>query len=393
MTSTQQLAERRDAKASEATAIIDRIECEQRLPSAEEKATVQRLVKEAQEAAAMVKAQNHFYGFVKQIEDLVPGRGRNLQAADGSGRVAGSWAEAVEKQMGDTYGRVKALTSGTITVPSLSTTLVRLPNRPPTLLDVIPTEQVSPDTGRYAYLQQTVNTQNAAVVANSALKPTSVYTVQKVEGAVTTIAHLSEQLERQMLSDVRLFQDFVSGSLRDGVIMALEGEIIAGDGTGAHLLGLSATSGIQTQAKGADPTPDTLRKAITKLQLVNLASGFFLIHPSDWEEIELLRTADGLYISRTSPDNTPPVDTFNRTAWGVPVVVTAALTAGTGYLVDTGSVMLFEREGVQVDWSENIYDSGAGATDFQRNLIRFRAEGRWGFGVTRPGGVCKITGI
>jgi hypothetical protein len=50
----------------------------------------------------------------------------------------------------------------------------------------------------------------------------------------------------------------------------------------------------------------------------------------------------------------------------------------------------WEREGVRIDWSENVYDSVAGMTDFEANLIRFRAEGRWGFGVLRPNGVVEF---
>ena len=45
---------------------------------------------------------------------------------------------------------------------------------------------------------------------------------------------------------------------------------------------------------------------------------------------------------------------------------------------------------------ENVYDPNAlgeneGASDFERNLVRFRGEGRWGFAVKRPRGVVKIT--
>jgi hypothetical protein len=42
-----------------------------------------------------------------------------------------------------------------------------------------------------------------------------------------------------------------------------------------------------------------------------------------------------------------------------------------------------------IDWSEttddpNALGAGVGASDFTRNVVRFRAEGRWCIAVTRP---------
>ncbi len=87
-----------------------------------------------------------------------------------------------------------------------------------------------------------------------------------------------------------------------------------------------------------------------------------------------------------------PVDGMTRTLWGVPVVVSTSLTNGTALLGDfRGSASLFYTGQPRLDWSENTYDSVAGATDFERNYLRFRAEGRFGFAVTRPTGFVSIT--
>ena len=47
--------------------------------------------------------------------------------------------------------------------------------------------------------------------------------------------------------------------------------MLSGSGTGQNLLGIYNTSGIQTQAKGADTIPDAIRKAITKARTVGHA--------------------------------------------------------------------------------------------------------------------------
>jgi len=48
----------------------------------------------------------------------------------------------------------------------------------------------------------------------------------------------------------------------------------------------------------------------------------------------------------------------------------------------------------RVDWSENVYDktfdSNAGKSDFEPNLIRFRAKLRAKLAVTRPAGFVQV---
>ena len=67
------------------------------------------------------------------------------------------------------------------------------------LLDVLPTKQHT--SAEYAYLRQSVRTNNAAIVAEGAAKPTSVYSVVRVENSLQVIAHLSEGIPRYWLLD------------------------------------------------------------------------------------------------------------------------------------------------------------------------------------------------
>lgn len=52
-------------------------------------------------------------------------------------------------------------------------------------------------------------------------------------------------------------------------------------------------------------------------------------------------------------------------------------------------------EDVRFDWSENVYDpnalgAGSGASDFQRNMIRFRAEMDAGLKIFQPSAIVEI---
>ena len=81
------------------------------------------------------------------------------------------------------------------------------------LLNVLPTKQHT--SAEYAYLAQTTRTNAAAVVAEGAGKPTSVYSVTRVEQSLVVVAHLSEGIPRFWLLDNSALETFVeSASVR-----------------------------------------------------------------------------------------------------------------------------------------------------------------------------------
>jgi HK97 family phage major capsid protein len=180
------------------------------------------------------------------------------------GRVDGLGSEFV-KQMGE-----KALdgTTGGATMPGsfFDPRLRELPHRKLFVRSLIPTTRVNSD--KVAYIRQTVLTNNAAAVAAGALKPTSVITAAREEAPIRVIAHISEALDRSMLSDYDQLIRFIDDQLRLGVLLEEERQILLGSGVAPNLTGILTTVGIQTQAKGADPVPDAVHKAITKVRNV-----------------------------------------------------------------------------------------------------------------------------
>lgn len=276
--------------------------------------------------------------------------------------------------------------SGTVTVPSLTSGVVPIPDRPARLIDLIPVEKLE-DSDQYAYLLEVSREHKAAETAKGALKPTSVYSVKKVEGSAKTIAHISEPVARQDLEDARLLGSYMDGSMRAGVLQRLEEAILAGTGEEGQLTGLGSTEDVQQQ-NWAEDILATARKALTKLEDKDIPGGAFVLSTAAWETIELLQEADGDYISRGEG---LPVDRLKKQLWGQPVVVTTALTGKVGYLVDfAGSTKMWERTTVRVDWSEAPEGSVEGKAAFASNELCFRGEGRFGFAVTRPNGVVQF---
>lgn len=304
------------------------------------------------------------------------------------------WGATLVRRHADAFGGFKALApSGQVNVSvPLDPEVVTSGEPVLALRQLLPT--VPNTSGHYAYLRQTARTSNATAVAAGARKPESVFTATRYDDRVRTIAHLSEPVPRQDLADADLLRQFLDAELRLGLETALEAQIIGGSGTGENLTGLANVSGVQVYtAPAGESVLTSTRKAVTLLEVLSLSPSGWVLHPNDWQRVELLLDNEGSYYL----GDRLPVQRASRRLWGVPVVLSTAATAGVGYLADfAGGSELHVREDAVIDWSENLYDpdalgAGIGASDFERNMIRFRCEGRFGLAVKRPAGVVKIT--
>lgn len=163
--------------------------------------------------------------------------------------------------------------------------------------------------------------------------------------------------------------------------------------SGENFTGLLNTSGTQVQAWATDLLTTT-RQAITKLETRNLAASGWILHPADWERIELTVNASGYALGAGAA---VPVDRAARRLWGVPVALSTSAVVGTGWVADfAGSTELKLREEAVIDWSENLYSpdqfgAGQGGSLSHANQIVFRCELRAGLDVTRPIGLVKTT--
>lgn len=163
------------------------------------------------------------------------------------------------------------------------------------------------------------------------------------------------------------------------------------------MTGLGNVSGAQVQAWTTDLLT-TARKAITRLELLSLNGTGWVLHPNDWESIELLANNEGAYFL-SSGRQALPVDRAARRLWSIPVALSTSCTVGVGYLVDfAGSTELKVREDAVIDWSEHLYSPdrfgvGVGGNLFEANMVTFRVEGRYGFDIMRPAGIveCDLT--
>jgi HK97 family phage major capsid protein len=214
----------------------------------------------------------------------------------------------------------------------------------------------------------------AAVVSEGARKPQSNITFDLKSTPVRTIAHFMKA-SRQIMDDVPQLQSYIDGRLRFGLGYVEETELLYGDGTGQHLLGIVP----QATAYSAAFTPanaqniDTLRLAALQATLALYPATGFVLHPTDWAKIELTKDTQARYIVGD------PQNQIAARLWTLPVVQTPAMTV-SHFL--TGAFRLgaqiFDRLTMEVLISTEDQDN------FVRNMITIRAEERLALAVYRP---------
>lgn len=282
----------------------------------------------------------------------------------------------------ETMGR-KALMS---TSAGFAPESLRLPGfvdavtRPIQLLDILPMGNVS--QAAVPYMEETTRTHAAAEAAEGAAfaESTFVFTQRSVNVVKITdsLPVTDEQLE-----DVSFIEGYINGRLGFGVRQRLDQQTMSGNGTGANMRGILNTAGIQTRAKGADPAMDALFKAMTSVRVTGRAMPtHHVIHPTDWQNIRLTRTADGLYILGN------PSEAGIERLFGLPVVQNEVLTAGTALVgsFEPSWITLFERRGLDLQ-------VGYVGTQFTSGLRTMRADMRAALVVFRPAAFHTVTGL
>jgi HK97 family phage major capsid protein len=175
----------------------------------------------------------------------------------------------------------------------------------------------------------------------------------------------------------------VDNELLYGLRLTEDDQILNGDGTGTNLTGITATSGISTQALGSDTRIDAIRKAITKIALAYYEATGMVVHPSDLEQIELEKDGDNRHMLVASI-----AVGMEARIWRLPVVETAAITEGTALIGSFGiGATLYDRMEGSIRISENHSDF------FVRNAIAILAEERIALAVKRPESFCTVTSI
>jgi HK97 family phage major capsid protein len=265
-----------------------------------------------------------------------------------------------------------------------------------TIADLIPSGQASGNS--IIYMKESSVTNAAAAVAEGGTKPSSDINYSQVTETFKKVANVLK-ISDEMLQDVPYVQSQVSGRLVYFVQQQEEAQLLSGSGAGANLTGILNRSGLTAaQAKGTDTNADAIFKEITKIRTSAFVDpSAIVLNPTDWQLLRLAKDSQGQYyaggpFTGAYGNEVSGNDRGNLASgqmlWGLPVVVTTAMTAGTALIgaFDT-CAQVFRKGGITVEFTNSNED------DFKNNLIAIRAEERLALAVYRAGGFGTVTGI
>lgn len=247
------------------------------------------------------------------------------------------------------------------------------------VIDAIPLFETQQST--VLYMEETTFTSAAAERAEAAAYAESTLALTQRSSEVRSIG-TSLPVTDEQLEDVPQVRDYLNNRLIFMVRQKLDANILTGSGVAPILEGTLNVTGINTQAKGADPVPDAIFKGITAVRSTGRAEpNVAIFHPNDWQTVRLLRTSDGIYVWGS------PADAGPERIWGLPVIQSTAETENTAIVGDYARFSgLFMRRGV-------VVEVGLDSDDFTKGIQTLRAGLRVALVHFRPAAFTEVTGI
>jgi len=236
----------------------------------------------------------------------------------------------------------------------------------------------------FDYVQQLTRTSSASPVIETSPKAESTYTWNSVSDTVKTIAHFVN-VSRQALDDVPWLQNMLNTELMYGLKVKEESEILSGDGLGQHINGIikQATAYAGTYFTSGDTKLDTLRKMKLQARLAGLATfapDGIVLNPVDLMRIETIKDENGGANKGLYVIGDPKGGTGITLLWGLPVVESDSIAAGTALIGAFGTAAeLIDRMAamVEISWEHS--------SNFTNNIATILNEERIGLAVMRPG--------
>lgn len=371
-----------------------------------ERANIQNLLDEGKAIKAKIDRETGDAAMTAAIENLSAGL-RPTSSTNGGGPVGPSIGQQFvtnpEYQQFIRYGGHRS--SGAWTSPALelsATTLTEgvgsggalvLPHNLPGIRET-PTRRLTvadlfangtTDSNLITFMRETTFTNAAAAVAEGGTKPESTLVFEAATSPTQKIAHWIPTTT-EILEDQPLVATYVDGRLRHGVELKLEDALINGSGVSPILEGILARTGLTAaQARGAMTNADAIAAQVAAIETATLLPvDAIVIHPANWLAIQLLKAADGTYLSGSGPIGpaAPPM------LWGRHVAVSPVIAQGTALVgCFRTAAQLFYRTGIKVTSTNSHADF------FTTNKIAILAEVRVNLVTFRNAGFGIVTGL
>lgn len=334
---TAEMSEKLDASAKEAEKLADRmVEIEQQMAEGVQKGTtpVETL------GQSILKTES--------FKDFQSGKTNKFTADVQANTITGQEGSPAENT--DTLVPADRLTG-----------IVPLAYRALRISDVLP--QGTTNSNSVEYTKELSNTNNAAETAEGATKPESEITYELADAKVRTIAHWIKA-SKQVLEDSAALESHINTRMRHGILQRLDSQLLNGDGTGQNISGMAASGNNTafTPVTGEQQL-DSVNRMIQAVIEADYAANAVLLNPADWHAMERLKDTQDRYLIGDPNRGAMPI------LWGLPVVVSNAVTAGKAMVADFNlAYQQFNRSSAVVEMFEQD------DTNVQQNLLTIRAE-------------------
>ena len=227
------------------------------------------------------------------------------------------------------------------------------------LLPVIPTT-----SNAWQFVRELVFTNAAAETAEGAAKPETTLTFEDATVNIRTIAHFIKA-SNQILADAPALRAYVDTRLRYGVELREEQQIVAGDGTGQNISGMTLAA---NRTAFTPTTGETALDSVNRAKYAILGADYtptgIIMNPADWGGIERLKDSQNAYLVGN------PFGSIVPMLWGLPVAITNSMTVTNFLMAD------FMTSYEYIERQSTVVDIGYVNDDFTKNLVTIRAEKR-----------------
>lgn len=244
--------------------------------------------------------------------------------------------------------------------------------------DVLP--QGNTASNMVEYTRELLFTNAAAETNEGVAVPESTLTFELANAPVRSIGHFIK-VSKQVLDDAPALQSYIDTRMRYGVDLRVDTQLLTGNGTSPNISGITDTGNFTafTPTTGENAL-DSINRAIYLVHAADYAPTAIIMNPADWGAIERLKvaagSADDRYIVGT------PTGVLGPFLWGLPVVVTNAMTAGS-FVVGAMDIayQVWNRSETTVEMYEQDEDNA------QRSLLTIKGSVRKALAVYRPASV------
>jgi len=240
--------------------------------------------------------------------------------------------------------------------------------RPLTLLEALPVRPIASNSLTFTQMSNYSNTAGTQD-GEGVQKDEQTITPDLITAPVETIA-VWHDASRQVLDDEPGLTQTIATLLQHGVQAKAESQIISGSGGNSFTISGLTTEGT-TFVPTVSPKADRIGESAATMQASGYQPDLVILHPADWFDIRSERAVSGdeQYVGPGWASNANP------TVYGMPVVVSPAVSSGTAVVVDRRLVAVLDRMSARVEIST---ESGS---NFKANIATLLAEMRLGLAV------------